>query len=288
MSTAPSLYAIDTSDHVYRTVAGSELSGTWYRPRGASAPMPLVIEVHGGAWTRNDRHTNAVIHRHLAAHGIGVFAVDFRYPPQAAYPVTVEDVNYATRWLKQHAAQFGSLPERVGGVATSSGGHLLMLSQLRSRAGGYQHDDDGLAMRDASLPFMVACWPVMDPLARLAFAREQAFERLVKAHAVFWQSEAQMADANPLRILQRGETAWLPATLLLQGTADRNFDFTNTVDFADAYLRAGGEVELRVYEGAPHAFIKEDPPDAVALAALEEMVRFIRARDALVCHMTAA
>ena len=85
-----------------------------------------------------------------------------------------------------------------------------------------------------------------------------------------------MADANPLRILQRGEAAWLPATLLLQGTADRNFDYRNTVDFADAFLRAGGEVEMRVYDGAPHAFIREDPPDAIALEALGEMQRFRR------------
>lgn len=281
MSGDTTLFEVGTSDHVYRTVEGIALAGTWYRPLGAPEPMPLVIEIHGGAWTRNDRHTNVVIHRHLATHGIGVFSVDFRYPPQAAYPVTVEDVNYATRWLKQHADRFGSQRQLVGGVGTSSGGHLLMLSQLRARAGGYLHDDDGLTERDASLPFVVGCWPVLDPLARLAFARTHGYTRLVEAHAAFWQSEAQMADANPLRILQRGEAAWLPATLLLQGSGDRNFDYRNTVDFADAFLRAGGEVELRVYDGAPHAFIREDPPAATALEALGEMQRFIAERTAL-------
>ena len=38
-------------------------------------PMPLVIEIHGGAWTRNNRHTNVIIHRHLAARGIDITAL---------------------------------------------------------------------------------------------------------------------------------------------------------------------------------------------------------------------
>ncbi len=280
MSTADTA-GYTTSDHVYRVVDGIELSGTYYEPKQKrDGPLPLILEVHGGAWTRNDRHTNYIIHRYLAERGIAVFSVDFRYPPQAKYPVTVEDVNYATRWLKQHAERFGSRRELVGGVATSSGGHLLMLSLLRSRSGGYQHDDDGLTERDASLPFVVACWPVLDPTARLVYAKANHRERLIEAHRVFWNNEAEMADANPLRIVQRGETVAQPAVLLLQGSNDENFDFRNTVDFADAYMRNGGEVELHVYDGAPHAFIKEDPPGGVALEALGEMHRFIEARTA--------
>lgn len=269
----------ETSDHLYREVEGVKLRGTLYRPKARDI-CPMVMEVHGGAWTANDRHTNAMIHRYLAARGIAVFSIDFRMPPGHPYPAALLDINYATRWVKQNAARFGSRRELVGGVATSSGGHLLMLGLMRTVSGRYQPEADDLEEQDASLPYAVACWPVLDPLARYRWANERNNERLISAHHAFWRDEAQMTDANPLRMLQRGEEVFLPSVLLLQGTADANFNYRNTVDFAEAYRKAGGQVQLELYEDAPHAFIKEDLPPEPATAALAEMHRFILARSA--------
>ena len=268
-------FTFEVSDHLYREVDGIRLLGTLYRPR-TTTPCPLVMEVHGGAWTANDRHTNSIIHRFLAGHGIGVFAIDFRMPPAHPYPAALLDINYATRWLKQNAERFGSRRGLVGGVATSSGGHLLMLGLMRSGSGLYQPESDDLEEQDASLPYAVACWPVLDPLARYRYANERGRDRLIQAHHAFWRDEAQMTDANPLRILQRGETAFLPPVLLLQGTADANFDYRNTVDFQHAYAGAGGRAELELYEGEPHAFIKEGLDSTAAQPALARMRDFIK------------
>jgi acetyl esterase/lipase len=269
----------EVSDHLYREVEGVKLLGTLYRPK-SKAVCPLVMEVHGGAWTANDRHTNALIHRYLAARGIAVFSIDFRMPPNHPYPAALLDINYATRWVKQNAARFGSRRELVGGVATSSGGHLLMLGLMRSISGRYQPEADDLAEQDASLPYAVACWPVLDPLARYRWANQHNNERLISAHHAFWRDEAQMSDANPLRMLQRGEESFLPNVLLLQGTADANFDYRNTVDFAQAYRKAGGQAQLELYDGEPHAFIKEDLPSTARTAALECMHQFIQRESA--------
>src|SRR5579863_2350694 len=101
-----------------------------YQPRG-TGPSPAVVEVHGGAWTANDRTTNVAIHQALARAGVFVMAIDFRMPPAAKYPAALYDINFAIRWLKHHAREFNILPELVGGVGTSSGGHQIMLSALR-------------------------------------------------------------------------------------------------------------------------------------------------------------
>ena len=68
-----------SEDHSYRTVDGVELLGRLYRPSG-SGPAPFVVDAHGGAWSSGDRLNNALTHQHLAANGIGVFALDFRPP----------------------------------------------------------------------------------------------------------------------------------------------------------------------------------------------------------------
>lgn len=273
-ASTPETTPFDVSDHLYREVEGVKLVGTLYRPRTREI-CPLAMEVHGGAWTANDRHTNLPIHRYLAARGIAVFSIDFRMPPDHPYPAALLDINFAARWLKRNAGRFGSRRELVGGVATSSGGHLLMLGLMRSATGLYQPESDDLAEQDASLPWAVACWPVLDPLARYRWAHQHRNERLIAAHHAFWRDEAQMSDANPLRLLQRGEPATLPPVLLLQGTADGNFDYRNTVDFAAAYRGAGGRAELQLYEDAPHAFIKDGQETAASWDALARMHRFI-------------
>src|SRR5207302_2349534 len=127
-------------------------------------PFPAVPEVHGGAWTSGDRLNNTAIGEYLAARGIVVLSVDFRMPPALRYPDTVADVNFGIRFLKANAQRFSTRPELVGGLGTSSGGHLLLLNALRP------HDTrcaaDPVPGSDARLAFAVACWPVADPLAR--------------------------------------------------------------------------------------------------------------------------
>src|ERR1051325_10146951 len=86
-----------------------------YRPHGRG-PFHALIEIHGGAWNNNDRTQNAPMVKDLAAHGLVVASVDFRLGGQAPYPATTADINYATRWLKVHASQFGATPEAFGGL----------------------------------------------------------------------------------------------------------------------------------------------------------------------------
>ena len=125
-----------TEDVEYLRRGDRPLLARLYRPKGPG-PRPGLIEVHGGAWTTNDRLANTVIHEALARAGVFVMAVDFRMPPEAPYPASLCDINYATRWLKLRAKEFGLNPGRIGGLGSSSGAHQLMLSALRPRDATY-------------------------------------------------------------------------------------------------------------------------------------------------------
>src|SRR5262249_38942817 len=150
--------------------------------------------------------------------GVVVMAIDFRMPPEAKYPASLCDINYAIRWLKQHAAEFKVRPELVGGVGTSSGGHQIMLSALRPKDPRYTAIPLSGAATDASLAHVAICWAINNPSARYRMAKEKGLVRLQAAHDAFWPDEAAMEDANPTQILTRGETVSLPPVLLLQGT----------------------------------------------------------------------
>ena len=263
---------IHTEDLEYLRTADTTLLARFYRPEG-SGPFPAVLEVHGGAWTSGDRFNNVAIGQYLAAHGIVVLSIDFRMPPAVRYPETVADVNFGIRFLKANATRFATRAELVGGLGTSSGGHLLLLSALRPRDPTYASLP--LPGIDASLAFAIACWPVADPLARYRAVRERGNERLVEAHHQFWPSEEAMAEGNPQLILERGEAVEKPPAMIMQGTADDNLTADMAANFAAGYTRAGGSISFHKFEGQPHAFIARDPAAPDAQRALRLIADFI-------------
>jgi acetyl esterase len=263
---------IHTEDVEYQRLGGIPLLARFYRPEGAG-PFPGVLEVHGGAWTSGDRFNNVAIGEYLAAHGIVVLSIDFRMPPAVRYPDTVADVNFGIRYLKANAEKFATRASLVGGLGTSSGGHLLLLSALRPRDPRYATHP--LPGADASLAFAVACWPVADPLARYRAVGQRGNDRLVEAHRQFWPSEDAMAEGNPQLILERGEPVDTPPALIMQGTADDNLTPEMASNFAAAYRKAGGSISFHKFEGQPHAFVARDPAAPDALRALGLIADFI-------------
>ena len=101
-----------------------------YQPEGDGL-FPALLDIHGGAWNNGVRTDNPAIAEELAASGVVVVSIDFRMGGTDPYPSSLADINYATRWLKLHAADFHADPATVGGLGVSSGGHLIMLSGMR-------------------------------------------------------------------------------------------------------------------------------------------------------------
>lgn len=275
----PARFDIEVRDLEYRRDGDTPLLARLYRPRG-DGPFPAVVEVHGGAWASGDRLNNAPLDEALVKSGILVLSIDFRMPPAWRYPASIADIHYAARWLKAHAPEFGSRRDLVGGLGTSSGAHQLLLSVLRPADPRYAALSLAEAPgEDASLPYIVLCWPIADPLARYRMVREKGNTRLVESHDAYWASEAEMAEGNPQLILDRGEAALpLPPAILVQGTGDDNV----TPDMADRFTAAwrarGAAISLHKFDGQPHTFIMRDPGSEAARQATELVRDFILAQ----------
>src|SRR5437588_712070 len=189
-------FEIEVRDLEYQRAHGAPLLARLYRPIG-SGPFPAVVEVHGGAWASGDRLNNAPLDEALAKSGIVVLAIDFRMPPAWRYPASIADVNLATRWLKTHAGEFGSRRELVGGLGTSSGGHQLLLSALKPKAPRHAALPLSAApAEDASLPYLVLCWPISDPLARYRMVRDPACDASRRATELIRDFVLKQASAG--------------------------------------------------------------------------------------------
>ena len=279
MDTTTTSHPVDISDIEYLRHDDKPLLATMFRPKG-KGPFPLVVEVHGGAWCRGTRLNNKVIHETLARSGVVVAAVDFRMPPDAGYPGSIADVNYAVRYFKKRATDFGSDARRIGLLGTSSGGHIAMLAAMKPRDPRYA----ALPLAgdfDATVGCVIMGWPVIDPLGRYQHAVRlkeggdpDLANHVLGDHHKFWGTEEAMAEGSPTRALERGDAAELPPVLYVQGTADYNHPKADLDRFVAGYRARGGRVELHMIGGEKQLFIPQNPGSAGAQYALEKIVQF--------------
>ncbi|MGH7797893.1 MAG: alpha/beta hydrolase [Candidatus Binatia bacterium] len=256
-----------------------------FKPAGAG-PFPLIVELHGGAWCRGDRANDTALNEALAKSGVVVAALDWRMPPVAPYPASLTDINYAVRWLKARAGGLRSRPELVGIMGSSSGGHQAMLAAMRPRDPRYSALPlpAAAAQVDASVRCVVMCWPVIDPLGRYEYAKDlktrggshaEFADRVLPSHDQFWGSEEAMAEGSPTRALERGEKVELPPALYIQGSADVAHPKPDRERFIETYRKAGGHLELELFEGEAEGFIGRNSNSPNAARATEKIIDFV-------------
>ena len=237
---------------------------TIYQPEGPG-PFPAILDVHGGAWVREDvrRDEHTLMDKALAAMGMVVVAIDYRQSPQHQYPDSAADVNFALRWLRANASMFNGSPQIVGAFGSSSGGHLVLLNALRPSDPRYAALPlAGVSPDSVSPDYIIVVYPISDPLARRAYAQQVGNDAPVKSTDIYFSSAGSIQDGNPQLILDRHESVKLPPALLLQGSADANGVVKDTnvspaiqQRFAASYLTAGGTIQLELLPGAPHNFV---------------------------------
>jgi acetyl esterase len=278
-------HEIDVEDVEYLRHGSKPLLARMFKPRG-NGPFPALVDVHGGAWNLSDRLADTIINEALAKSGVVVAALDFRMPPEASYPASMADINYGVRWLKAHAAEFGSRPDLVGIAGSSSGGHQAMLAAMRPRDSRYAAIPlpAGSPAVDASVRCAIMYWPVIDPLGRYHYAQKlkaggkpypEIADLVLPLHDKYWKTEEAMAEGSPLRILERGEKVELPPAQYIQGTNDVAHPREHLDRFVAGYRKAGGHVELELFEGMAEGFIIRKPDAPASAQAIEKIIAFV-------------
>jgi acetyl esterase/lipase len=273
-------YEIKVEEVEYLRHGDTPVLARLYRPQG-EGPFPMMVELHGGAWCRQDRLADKLIHESLARSGVVVAALDFRQPPVAPYPASLQDIHYGIRWLKSRAAELGSRPDMIGSMGNSSGGHQAMLLAMRpfdSRYAALPGPDF-----DATVRCVILCSPVIDPIGRYRYAKDlkaksQPYPPLVDevlpCHDAYWKTEEAMIEGCPGMALDRGEKAELPPVLYLQGTEDVAHPRPQLDHFVASYRKAGGVVDLELFDGEGQGFIMRKAGSPASNRALEIINEF--------------
>jgi len=233
-----------------------------FKPEGAG-PFPCYIDLHGGAWNNGDLEDRTGLGEYLASRGYVMVTLNFRHGPDG-YPTSCQDINYGVRWVKAHAKELKTDPSRVALGGASSGGHLAMLVAMRPKDPRYTAIP---LAGDASVKGVIMQWPVINPLSRYRNAIRRSAEPnppqfsigMKEKHDIYWHTEAEMAEGNPMLMLEHGEKVAMPPALWLQGRPDEvhdyhdpdsNFAGNEPERFVSNYRKAGGDIEIAYFDNA--------------------------------------
>ena len=143
----------DVSEKTIR-VDGRDIKLHIVRPVGASGALPVFMFIHGGGWILGDFPTHERFVRDLVVDsGAAAVFVDYTPSPEARYPVAINEIYAATKWVAENGAQINLDGKRLAVVGNSVGGNMAAAVALMAKAKG------GPAIRS-----QILFWPVTNAI----------------------------------------------------------------------------------------------------------------------------
>ena len=240
-----------------------------HRPRAGLAPLPCVINFHGGGWVQgNPEQAQWLASRIAVRNRCVVISPAYRLAPEHPFPAGVDDARAVVLWVVEHADELGIDPQRIAVMGDSAGGNLAAVTCLDARDAG------GPELRSQVLIYpgveMYDRWPSEDEHAEapvLSSANMRAFTRLYLGDSFGTEDHR----ASPVRAASHAE---LPKAFILTAALDPLKD--NGSRYRDALEAAGVPVRFAEYDGALHGFLSLPGPIPVARQALDDISDFLQ------------
>ncbi|WP_345719645.1 alpha/beta hydrolase [Qipengyuania qiaonensis] len=231
------------------------------RPSSPFDERGALIDLHGGALVFGGGEACLTSARRQAdRHNLRCYGVDYRMPPEHPFPAALDDCVAAYRHVLEHHAA-----ERIVICGRSAGGNLAAAMLLRAKA-------EGLPMpRGLTL---------LSPQVDLTESGDSfqtnrmvdlVLPRSLMSNNLLYANGADLADPylSPLF----GDLQDFPPVFLQTGT--RDLFLSNTVRMHRAFLNAGVDAALHVFEAMPHGGFMGGTPEDQEIEA--ELGKFIAA-----------
>ncbi len=232
-----------------RVIPGSvQIPVRVYRPSLAT-DLPVLMFFHGGGFVICNLDTHDRTCRSLAnASGCVVVSVDYRLAPEHKFPAAAEDAYSATRYVAEHASEFGIDPRRIAVGGDSAGGTLATVVAMMAR------DRGGPALK-----FQLLVYPVTN-FTEHATQSERDYGKgyFLDEELMDWFADQYFATEADRHLpygspLKASDLRNLPPAIVMTAECDPLRDQGEA--YAEKLRRAGVTVELKRYDGMIHPFL---------------------------------
>ena len=190
-----------------------------YKPVGATG-RPIVIFVHGGAWTGGSKYHVLPYALHFAENNVAALAVDFRQGPDHPFPDSFNDLRDAVGYARTNAASLNGDPDKIVIAGVSSGATMAALVGLH----------DSVEVRAVIATGGTYDLPAMThPVLREALSR--------------YMGPVDWGYGSPIRLISRDD----PAVLLQHGVWDTIIPPAQAGRMAAALRKQGVPYEYKPY-----------------------------------------
>jgi len=241
------------------------------RPARLYAPsaerLPVLLYLHGGGFTIGDLETHDSLCRQLSLRsGAAVLALDYRLAPEHRFPAAVDDAWAALTWLHEHAVMLGLDGSRLAVGGDSAGGTLAASCAFFAR-------DRGLPL---ALQLLITPGTASQPCTASHRMFANGFLLDVASIAWFFDHYIDKPQRHDWRFapLEAEDHAGLAPACFVLAECDPLVD--EGVAYADTLRAAAVPVQLELYRGVTHDFIKMGRSLPEAVAALDACGAAIR------------
>lgn len=251
---------------------GAQLPARLYAPvtrdDAPAAGLPVLLYLHGGGFTVGSVATHDQLCRQLAhLAGCMVVSLDYRLAPQFQFPTAHNDAWDALQWLAVNGATLGTDPSRIAIGGDSAGGTLSAACAIEARNAGLK-----LALQLLIYPGTTAHQDT-DSHRRFAHGLVLEEESIRWFFAQYIANPKDREDWRFAPLLAPDVDEVAPAWI---GLAELDPLVDEGVEYADKLRMAGVPVELEIYKGVTHEFIKMGRVIAEARQAHQDMAQALR------------
>ena len=243
-----------------------------YTPVDASGPvLGGLVFYHGGGFVIGDLETHDDLCRCLAnGSGCRVVSVDYRLAPEHPFPAAVDDCVAATKYVAEHASEFGIDAKRLAVGGDSAGGNLAAVVAQLAKAKG-----------SPAIAFQLLIYPVTQLGAAVdtPSMRENGKGYFLEKEGMDWFTRCYAPDAKHrsdprLSPMLCPDVSGQPPAYVITAGFDPLRD--EGKDYADKLDAAGVPVTYVNYPGMVHGFFSMRsliPKAREAVAAAAAAVR---------------
>jgi len=211
-------------------------------PEGRGTGTAVIVCPGGSYQGLSMDKEGSEVARWLNSLGITAFVLKYRLGPKYHHPIELGDAQRAIRTVRSKAAQYRVLPDRIGIMGFSAGGHLASSAGTHFDAGNSSAPDP--IDRAGSRPdFLVLCYPVIT-FTGTAYIHRGSMRNLLGDNP-----DPKLVEnlSSELQV-----TAQTPPTFLFHTNADTGVPPENSALFYMALRKAGVPAEMHIYERGPH------------------------------------